>query len=137
MRSGEEQTSGTTTGAREAQQGGETASRRRSDGGRRSRSNEPARLLAAIDEARQSITDFAEDLRTRVQDQPVKTLAMALGAGYILGGGLFSALTGRLVMGSLKIGLRLAALPVVREELLGFVETVTDRGRGETERREQ
>ena len=108
---------------------------RRKRNGRRT--NEPARLLSAVDEARRSVESFADDLRTRVEEEPVKTLAMALGAGYILGGGLFSALTGRLLYGGLRIGLRVAALPLVREELLGLIETISDRGRGETERRTQ
>ena len=111
-----------------------TAGRRRRNG---RRSTEPARLLSAVDEARRSVESFAEDLKTRVEEEPVKTLAMALGAGYILGGGLFSALTGRLLYGGLRIGLRVAALPLVREELLGLIETISDRGRGETERRTQ
>jgi len=101
------------------------------------RGNEPARLLSAVDEARRSVEAFTEDLRARVEEEPVKTLALALGAGYILGGGLFSALTGRLLYGGLRIGLRVAALPLVREELLGLIETISDRGRGETERRQQ
>lgn len=110
------------------------ASRRKRNG---RREVEPARLLSAVDEARRSVTSFADDLRTRVEEEPVKTLALAVGAGYILGGGLFSALTGRLLYGGLRIGLRLAALPLVREELLGLIETISDRGRGETERRTQ
>lgn len=101
------------------------------------RGTEPARLLSAVDEAKRSVEAFAEDLRTRVEEEPVKTLAIALGAGYILGGGLFSALTGRLLFGGLRIGLRMAALPLVREELMGLIESISDRGRGETERRQQ
>ena len=110
------------------------AGRRRRNG---RREVEPARLLSAVGEARRSVESLAEDLRTRVEEEPVKTLALAVGAGYILGGGLFSALTGRLLYGGLRIGLRLAALPLVREELLGLIETISDRGRGETERRTQ
>jgi len=108
--------------------------RRRRNGGR---SNEPARLLSAVDEAKRSVEAFAEDLRTRVEEEPAKTLAIALAAGYIVGGGLFSALTGRLLYGGLRIGLRMAALPLVREELMGLIESISDRGRGETERRQQ
>jgi len=101
------------------------------------RNQEPARLLTAVDEARRSLQDLSEDLRTRVEEQPVKTLAIALGAGYIVGGGLFSALTARLIYTGLRIGLRVAALPLVREELLGLIDSISDRGRGETERRQQ
>jgi len=122
------------TGEETAKDDDSSLAGRRQRNGRRT---EPARLLSAVDEARRSVESFAEDLRTRVQEEPVKTLAMALGAGYIVGGGLFSALTGRLLYGGLRIGLRVAALPLVREELLGLIETISDRGRGETERRTQ
>jgi hypothetical protein len=111
--------------------------RRRNGGAGRRTTGDPARLASSFDDFRQSTQRVIEDVRQRVEDEPVKTLAMALGAGYILGGGLFTALTGRLLFGGLRIGLRLAALPLVRDELMGFVEAIKDRGRGETERRQQ
>jgi hypothetical protein len=129
MKSGEEQSSAS------EQEEAKLVGRRRRNGGKRA--SEPARLMSAFDEAKRSIETVVEDLRERVEEQPLKTLAMALGAGYILGGGLFTALTGRLLFGGLRIGVRLAALPLVRDELMGFVETITERGRGETERRQQ
>jgi hypothetical protein len=107
---------------------------RKRNGGRQG--SEP-RLLTAVDEARRSLESLADDLRERVEEQPVKTLALALGAGYIVGGGLFTALTARLLYGGLRIGLRVAALPLVREELVGLIDSISDRGRGETERRQQ
>jgi len=107
---------------------------RRKRNGKRS---EPARLLNAFGEARRSVETVADDLRERVEQSPWKTLGLAVGAGYILGGGLFTALTGRLLFGGLRLGVRLAAIPLVREELLGLVETMTDSGRGDTERRQQ
>ena len=107
---------------------------RKRNGGRHG--SEP-RLLTAVDEARRSLESLADDLRERVEEQPLKTLALALGAGYIVGGGLFSALTARLLYGGLRSGLRVAALPLVREELVGLIDSISDRGRGETERRQQ
>jgi len=101
------------------------------------RGAEPARLLSAVEEAKRSFETAADDVRERVQDQPLKTLAMAVGAGYIVGGGLFTPLTGRLFYTGLRMALRLAALPLVREELMALVETISDRGRGEQERRQQ
>ena len=108
-------------------------------GGRRRngrRSAEPARLLSAVEEAKRSLETAVDDVRERVQEQPVKTLALALGAGYVVGGGLFTPLTGRLFYSGLRIALRLAALPLVREELMALVESISDRGRGEQERRQ-
>ena len=110
------------------------ASRSRRNGRRNA---EPARLLSAVEEAKRSLETAVDDVRDRVQEQPVKTLALALGAGYVVGGGLFTPLTGRLFYTGLRIALRLAALPLVREELMALVESISDRGRGETERRHQ
>jgi hypothetical protein len=101
------------------------------------RGAEPARLMSAVDEARRSLETAAEDVRDRVQEEPLKTLALALGAGYVVGGGLFTPLTGRLFYTGLRMALRLAALPLVREELMALVESISDRGRGEQERRHQ
>ena len=102
----------------------------------RGRSEAPPRLLSAVEEAKRSIETAVDDVRDRVQEQPVKTLALALGAGYVVGGGLFTPLTGRLFYTGLRIALRLAALPLVREELMALVESISDRGRGEQERRQ-
>jgi ElaB/YqjD/DUF883 family membrane-anchored ribosome-binding protein len=99
--------------------------------------SEQARLLSALDEARRSVSETASDVRDRMEQHPWRMLGLAVGAGYILGGGLFTALTGRLLLGGLRIGVRVAALPLVREELLGALSSVTDSGRGETERRQQ
>ena len=57
------------------------------------------------------------DLRGRVQRNPLAMVAAAAGVGYVLGGGLFSPLTGRL----LKVGLRLALIPLVKSQLSNIV----------------
>lgn len=75
-----------------------------------------------LDEARSTFEDLGEavDIRGRVRRHPYGMVFAALGAGYVLGGGLFSALTFRL----LGIGVRLAAVPLVKKELLGFAGAV-------------
>lgn len=55
----------------------------------------------------------AVDLRGRVQRNPLGMVLAAAGIGYVLGGGLFSPLTGRVV----RIGLRLALIPLVKSQL--------------------
>jgi hypothetical protein len=126
MRSGEEQQSG-------SEEEPKLVGRRRRSGKR----SEPARLMNAFDEAKRSVTTLADDVQDQLEEHPFRTLGLAVGAGYLLGGGLFSALTGRLLFGGLRIGVRLAAIPLVREELMGIIESMTDSGRGETERRQQ
>jgi hypothetical protein len=75
-----------------------------------------------VDEARalgsaisSSATNFSQavDLRGRVQRHPIGMVLAAAGIGYVLGGGLFSPTTGRL----LRLGLRLAIIPFVKNQL--------------------
>ncbi len=51
---------------------------------------------------------------------PYAMVAAALGVGYVLGGGLFSRTTARL----LGVAGRVAALPLIRGELIGLAEAV-------------
>ncbi|HEX3901795.1 MAG TPA: hypothetical protein VH853_03030 [Polyangia bacterium] len=50
---------------------------------------------------------------------------MAVGVGYLLGGGLFSRLTARILGAGIRIGLRTALLPVVTEGLLALGQKQT------------
>jgi hypothetical protein len=83
-----------------------------------------ARTRDAIDDIKETV-----DLQGRVDRHPYGTLAAAVGIGYVLGGGLFSPLTARLLGLGLRMGLRMAAIPVLRDELFGFAEAL---GRGAT-----
>jgi hypothetical protein len=62
----------------------------------------------------------ALDLRGRVHRHPYLMVAAAVGAGYVLGGGLFSSTTARL----LGLAGRVATLPVLRNELIGLAEAM-------------
>ncbi|WP_224367181.1 hypothetical protein [Hyalangium versicolor] len=70
--------------------------------------------------ARSAVSDLGAtlDIKGRVDRNPYGMVAAALGVGYVLGGGLFTPLTGRI----LKLGARLAMLPFVKDELLGMAE---------------
>jgi hypothetical protein len=74
------------------------------------------------------------DLQGRVNRHPYGTIAVALGIGYALGGGIFSRLTGRLVGLGLRIGLKAAVLPLMRDELLGLADALRRGGPGERTR---
>lgn len=54
------------------------------------------------------------DLTRALHEHPYRTLALAVAAGYVLGGGLFTPLTGRL----LRLGVRAAMLPVAQATFL-------------------
>lgn len=52
-------------------------------------------------------------LAREAADRPLRTTLLTLGMGYVVGGGLFSPLTARLFGTSLKVGLRVLALPAI------------------------
>jgi len=101
------------------------------------RDSETPSLSAAVSDARQSVGTMLEDWRDMVDEHPIKALGLALAAGYVVGGGLLTTFTGRLLLGGARIGIRLAALPMVRDELMGLVSNMGERGRSEQERRQQ
>jgi hypothetical protein len=82
-------------------------------------------------ETRGSLTDLRDaiDVKGRANRNPYGTLAAGLGLGYVLGGGLFTPLTGRIVGAALRVGIRLALLPLLEAEIVRRVEL----GRAETE----
>jgi hypothetical protein len=80
------------------------------------------------DRTRDSFSDLGDalDIKGRVDRHPYGTVAAALGIGYVLGGGLFTPLTGGIVRMGLRIGLRLAVLPLLRQEIAQLVESIED-----------
>jgi hypothetical protein len=64
------------------------------------------------------------DLRGRVDRNPIGMVALAAGLGYVLGGGLFSPATGKLV----KIGLRVALIPLLKGQLANLAGAMSDAG---------
>jgi hypothetical protein len=74
------------------------------------------------EQARSTAEDLghAFDVRRRVRRHPYAFLVAAAGVGYVLGGGLFTRTTARL----LGVAGRVAALPVIRSELIGLAEAV-------------
>jgi hypothetical protein len=64
----------------------------------------------------------AAGLTEKVEASPYGMVAAALGVGYVLGGGLFTPTTMRLV----RIGMKLASIPAVRDRLLDVAESAVD-----------
>jgi hypothetical protein len=62
---------------------------------------------------REAASDFvtALDVRRRVHEHPYGALAAAAGLGYVLGGGLFTRLTARLLKVGARVGAALATVP--------------------------
>jgi hypothetical protein len=82
---------------------------------------------------RETVSDIKErlDIDGRVARNPYGMMAAAIGVGYVLGGGLFSPLTARLVGFGMRMGLRLAAIPFLENELRELTESVIN-GSGES-----
>jgi hypothetical protein len=72
----------------------------------------------------------ALDLRGRVQRHPYAMIAAAAGLGYVLGGGLFTRSTTRM----LGLAGRLAALPLMRTEFAAIAEAMLSGSAGPDER---
>lgn len=56
------------------------------------------------------------ELRRQLHQHPYRTLAAAAGVGYVLGGGLFTPLTGSLV----RLGMRAMLLPMLQQTMEGI-----------------
>ena len=86
------------------------------------------------DRTRDSVSDFGEalDIKGRVDRHPYGTVAAAIGIGYVLGGGLFTPLTGRIVRLGLGIGMRLAVLPLLKREVAELMETIEEDDEGKS-----
>lgn len=89
----------------------------------------------AAEELKENLTEFAHTassalngvadavgLSPKVEQNPWGTVLAAFGVGYVLGGGLFTATTARV----LKLGARVAAIPVVRDKLIDVAEAAVD-----------
>jgi ElaB/YqjD/DUF883 family membrane-anchored ribosome-binding protein len=91
----------------------------------------------AWDRTRGAVSDLkrAADLDGRVQRNPYGTVAAALGVGYVLGGGIFTPLTARIVGLGLRLGLRLALLPMLKDQISELADSLTGEVDGNVGRR--
>lgn len=67
---------------------------------------------------------WSRALVRRTQEHPGRAVALSLGAGFVLAGGLFSPLTARIAGLGLRLGLHLLALPIVVDRLGAFAASV-------------
>jgi hypothetical protein len=65
------------------------------------------------------------DIQGRVERHPHGMVAGAMGAGFVLGGGLFTRLTERVVGAAVRIGV-MAALPRLEKELGRYMGRTAD-----------
>ena len=88
----------------------------------------------AWDRTRGAVSELkrAAAIEERVGRNPYGSIAAALGIGYVLGGGLFTPLTSRIVALGLRIGVRLAVLPMLKDEISVLADALTGEGESET-----
>jgi len=85
-------------------------------------------LGADVRELASDVAEAGRELRERVdlsrhiQAHPFRSLLIAAGVGYVLGGGLFSRLTGQI----LRVGGRALLLPLVRNQLETMIAGAPD-----------
>lgn len=68
--------------------------------------------------ATQQLAQWRDSIARQTVERPARSLALALGAGYLVGGGIFSRLTARVLGLGLRIGLRVAVVPMVTQGLI-------------------
>ncbi len=83
------------------------------------------------DRTRDSFSEMGDalDIKGRVRRHPYGTVAAAIGIGYVLGGGLFTPLTGRIVRFGMRLGMRLAVLPLLKQEMAELIEEIDEEPR--------
>jgi predicted NBD/HSP70 family sugar kinase len=71
-------------------------------------------------EARDGLADLKQmlDIQGRMERHPYAMLTAAAAVGYVLGGGLVTSLTGRL----LRVALKVAAMPFIKDELVNIAQ---------------
>jgi hypothetical protein len=106
------------------------------DGGIRTIGQQVARVSDSAQEAwsetRGAFSDLGDaiDLKGRVKRHPYGSVAAAVGIGYVLGGGIFTSLTSRIVRLGLRIGVRAALLPLLKDQIAGLAEALADGDQG-------
>ena len=71
------------------------------------------RNTAMTNSARRTWDDVQQYVRKEVEQNPIRATLIGVGVGYVLGGGLFSALTARVLGTATRFALRAVSLPVI------------------------
>ena len=84
----------------------------------------------AWDRTRGAVSELkrAAAIEERVNRNPYGAVAAALGIGYVLGGGIFTPLTSRIVALGLRLGIRLAVLPMLKDEISVLADALGGEG---------
>jgi hypothetical protein len=91
-------------------------------GGARATERTKGRPARAKTEARAPRESWVATLTRQTQEHPGRTVALAVGAGFVLGGGLFSRLSMRVAGAGLRIAVRAAMVPAIRQGVVALAE---------------
>lgn len=80
--------------------------------------------LRAWPEKAREAWDYAEH---ETRERPWRAVAVAAGAGYVLGGGLLSPLTARLLGLGLRVGLRASMVPLLSAGITQWASSLLER----------
>jgi hypothetical protein len=69
--------------------------------------------MKAVERTKASARELGENLEDRIRARPLSSLGVALGAGFVIGGGLTALVTGPLLRAGGGLALRLIILPAV------------------------
>jgi len=85
---------------------------------------QPRSTSELVTELGQTAAELYEslDVARQLEEHPYRTLALAAGVGYVLGGGLFTPLTASIV----RLGMRAAVLPMVQHAITGIAEAAEE-----------
>lgn len=80
----------------------------------------------AWDRTRGAVSDLKRvaDIDGRVRRNPYGTVGAALGIGFVLGGGIFTPLTARIVGLAVRLGVRLALLPMLKDQISELADSL-------------
>lgn len=71
---------------------------------------------------------WAAALTRQTQQHPGRTVALAVGAGFVLGGGLFSRLSMRVAGAGLRLAVRAAMVPAIRQGVVALAQDLLKTG---------
>lgn len=78
--------------------------------------------LTRVSDVRQRLGAWTEQLARETRKHPIRTVAAAVGVGFVLGGGLFSRVGARLLLAGARTGVRMAVVPFIAQSLAALAE---------------
>ena len=82
------------------------------------------RMFSPLRTGMEALGSALESATRQTAERPLRTLALAVGAGYALGGGVFSRLTMRLVAAATRLALRASSASLISWAVISVVKSM-------------